>query len=200
MTFHTVVSRLAIIAALAGATACLAAPALAQEKVVAGGFDVGPGGFKGNFNPLAATSGFTWLNTYLEPLITYDAALSKIIGALASSHNVSADMKTYTFKLAPAKWHDGKLFTSGDAKFTLDLAKNEKSGSVFAARLRPIEGIETPDEQTLVLRLSAPTASILDTLTKVMMLPRHALSGITVEELAKHAYQQTILEHRQKKS
>lgn len=189
MTFHAFASRLALAAALA--TTCLAAPALAQEKTIVGGFDVGPGGLKGNFNPMAATAGFTWLNTYLEPLVIYDAALSKIVGALAASHSVSADMKTYTFKLAPAKWHDGAPFTSADAKFTLELAKNEKSGSIFAARLKPIETIEAPDEQTLVVKLASPTASILDTLTKVMMLPRHALSTIAVEDLPKHAWWST---------
>ncbi|WP_286084390.1 ABC transporter substrate-binding protein [Agrobacterium sp. FDAARGOS_525] len=52
---------------------------------------------------------------------------------------MSADQKVYTFKLADTKWHDGKPFTSKDVKFTIELAKNEKAGSVFAARLGAIE-------------------------------------------------------------
>ncbi len=93
---------------------------------MSGGFDVGPGGFQGNFNPLAATAGFTWLSIYYEPLITYDEKLQKVVGALASAYEVSPDQMTYTFKLADAKWHDGKPFTAKDAKFTMGLRRMRK--------------------------------------------------------------------------
>ena len=63
MTLKTTTRSLAL-AALLGATA-LTMPALAQDpSTITGGFDVGPGGFQGNFNPLAATSGLTWLSVY----------------------------------------------------------------------------------------------------------------------------------------
>ncbi len=86
---------------LGTALACLAlAPAFAQKSVISGGFDVGPGGFPGNFNPMAASAGFTWLSTYFEPLVVYDAKLEKLAPALATSWQVSPDKLTYTFKLA----------------------------------------------------------------------------------------------------
>jgi len=45
------------------ALACVTmTPAFAQKSVITGGFDVGPGGFPGNFNPMAASAGFTWLS------------------------------------------------------------------------------------------------------------------------------------------
>lgn len=125
---------------------------------MSGGFDVGPGGFQGNFNPLAATAGLTWLSLYFEPLVSYDEKLQKIVGVLASSYEVSPDQLTYTFKLADAKWHDGKAFTAKDAKFTVDLAANSKTGSVFAARFTLLSSVETPDDHTLVIKLSAPPA------------------------------------------
>ncbi|MBB4254969.1 ABC-type transport system substrate-binding protein [Rhizobium sp. BK008] len=122
-------SRLSAIA-LGAMLSTVAVPALvvsgaateAQAATLSGGFDVGPGGFQGNFNPLAATAGFTWLSIYYEPLVSYDEALQKVVGALASSYEVSPDQMTYTFKLADAKWHDGKPFTAKDAKFTIGLA------------------------------------------------------------------------------
>ena len=43
---------------LAGAAA-RGARAQPARNVMIGGFDVGPGGFPKNFNPLAATAGFT---------------------------------------------------------------------------------------------------------------------------------------------
>jgi len=70
-------SRLSAIA-LGAMLSTVAVPALvvsgaateAQAATLSGGFDVGPGGFQGNFNPLAATAGFTWLSIYYEPSTT----------------------------------------------------------------------------------------------------------------------------------
>jgi len=191
MKLRTFTSALALTAALL-ATSALTLPAAAQDAAtISGGFDVGPGGLQGNFNPLAATSGFTWLSTYFEPLVIYNADLSAVVGDLATSFEVSDDRLTYTFKLADTKWHDGEPFTAEDVKFTIDLATNDKTGSVFAARLGAIASVGTPDEHTVVITLSAPTASMTDTLTKLMMLPEHALEAIPAEELAKNAWWST---------
>lgn len=190
MKIRTMISALAVSTALLGGMSAMIAPAQAAGTIT-GGFDVGPGGFQGNFNPLAATSGFTWLVTYFEPLVIYDDKLDKIIGALADSYEISPDQKAYTFKLTDAKWHDGKPFTAKDVKFTLDLAKTDASGSVFGARLAAIESVETPDDKTVVVKLSAPTPAMLDTLTKVMMLPEHALAAIPADQLAKNAWWST---------
>jgi peptide/nickel transport system substrate-binding protein len=73
-------------------------------------------------------------------------------------------------------------------KFTIELAKNDKTGSVFAARLGNVVSVETPDERTAIVKLSQPTPSILDTLTKLMMLPEHALASIPADQLAKNAW------------
>jgi peptide/nickel transport system substrate-binding protein len=104
---------------------------------------------------------------------------------------VSGDQLTYTFKLNEAKWHDGKSFTAKDAKFTLELAKNAKTGSVLAARLTAVSSVEAKDDKTLVITLSAPSASLLDALTKVMMLPEHALTQIPPDQLAKSTWWST---------
>ena len=185
--------RLSVIA-LAAMLSTTTTPALVgsvQAATLSGGFDVGPGGFQGNFNPLAATAGFTWLSIYYEPLVTYDEKLEKVVGDLASSYEVSPDQTTYTFKLTDAKWHDGQAFTAKDAKFTIGLAMNAKTGSVLAARLQSISSVETPDEHTVVIKLSKPTGSFLDTMTKVMMLPEHALSSIPADQLAKSTWWST---------
>ncbi|MHA6689793.1 ABC transporter substrate-binding protein [Devosia sp. A449] len=172
------------IAALLGATA-LTLPAMAQDpSTITGGFDVGPGGFQGNFNPLAATSGLTWLSVYYEPLVIYNAELTQLEGALASEWSLSEDQTEVTFKLAEETWHDGEAFTSADVKFTLELAKNAAAGSVFAARLGKIDAVETPDDRTVVLKLSAPDTGLLSVLAQVMILPEHALSGIAPEAIA----------------
>lgn len=178
--------------AFAATTAMVATPALAQAgKTITGGFDVGPGGFQGNFNPMTATAGFTWLNTYFEPLVIYNSDLSKLVGALASEFTVGQDNLTYTFKLVDTKWHDGKPFTSADVKFTLELAKNAESGGLFAARLADVASIETPDQHTAIVKLSKPNSAFLSVLGYVMMLPQHALSQIPVAEIAKSSWWST---------
>lgn len=177
-------TRTISVAALLGATALTTVAAAQEQKTITGGFDVGPGGFQGNFNPLAATGGFTWLNVYFEPLVNYNADLTAIEGALATEYSVNTEKTEYTFKLAAETWHDGKPFTSKDVKFTVDLAKNGETGTVFAARLNAVSSVETPDERTAIIKLSRPDAGFLATLTKLMILPEHALAGTTPKELA----------------
>lgn len=179
-----------IAAALLGATV-LATSAFAQEKTITGAFDVGPGGFQGNFNPLAATSGFTWLSLYLEPLVIYNAELSEIVGALSSDWQISEDQLTYTFTLVEETFHDGEALTSEDVAFTIKLAQDGSTGSVFAARLAPIASVETPDERTVVITLSAPNVAFLDTLTKILILPQHALADVAPADLATSSWWST---------
>lgn len=140
---------------------------------------------------MTATAGFTWLNTYYEPLVIYNSDLTAIVGALASDFEVSSDSLSYTFRLVDATWHDGEPFTSEDVKFTLELAKNPESGGLFAARLADIASVETPDEHTAVVTLSKPNSAILSVLGYVMMLPEHALSEIPVAEIGKNAWWST---------
>lgn len=183
MQLRTIGRALAITGLMIGTTA-LTAPAFAQDKTITGGFDVGPGGFPKNFNPLAATGGFTWLKTYYEPLVIYNAELTALEGDLATDYTVSEDQLTYTFNLAEETWHDGEAFTSEDVKFTLELAKNSASGSVFAGRLGAIESIETPDERTAVVTLNQADGALLSILAQIMILPQHELGEIAPDSLA----------------
>ena len=187
MKYRMVASALALAVAML-APGAMTAVSAQEPSTITGGFDVGPGGFQGNFNPLAATGGFTWLSLYFEPLVINDAKLEAIVGALASSYEVNADKTAYTFKLADTTWHDGQPFTSADVKFTIDTAKNGATGTVFAARLGAIASVETPDAHTAVLKLSTPNAGLLATLTQLMMLPQHALKDIPADSLAKNPW------------
>lgn len=160
-------------------------------RTISGGFDVGPGGYPGNFNPLALTAGFTWMSLYFEPLVTYNAGLTALEGALAERWEAAPDHLSTTFHLAPAKWHDGQDFTSADVAFTIALAKDAASGSIFASRFGPVAAVETPDPRTVVIRLSRPYSALLDQLTRLLIVPQHALAPIPVAELPKNAWWST---------
>lgn len=176
-------------AALGVAAAGRAARAQARGNVLVGGFDVGPGGLQGNLNPLSATAGFQWLNLYYETLVLYDPKLERIGGALAREFSANADKTEYSFPLVTdAKWHDGQPFTSADVAFTMELAKDPRSGSIFGARFADVREVRTPDPHTVVMALSRPNASLPDLLTKLMILPRHALEGLPRDGLDRNAW------------
>lgn len=164
----------------------------AADKVLTGAFDVGPGGAPQLFNPLTNSAGYTWLNKYYSTLVLYDAGFKKISGDLASSWTIADGGKSYTFVLRDGvKWHDGTPFTSKDVKFSLNLANNPDTGSLFAAKFNNIKSIQTPNARTVILTLSKPNAALLDGLTGFMILPEHLLSKIAPKDLRTSAWWRT---------
>ncbi len=86
----------------------------------------------------------------------------KIIGDLAEKWEISKDGLTYTFRLRPnVHFHNGSILTSADVKATMERIKNPPEGVVgaWSHLLKTVERIETPDDLTVVFRLSRPTPS-----------------------------------------
>ena len=157
-----------------------------------GGFDVGPGGSPQGFNPITQGAGFMWLEKYFSKLVVYDVNFTKIQGELAESWEVSSDATKYTFKLRKGVlWHDGKPFTSEDAKFSLELFKNPESASPYQPKYTDITSIDTPDAQTMVINLSKPNAALLDAMTFVFMFPKHLIGTIAPKDLVKGEWWRT---------
>ena len=102
------------------------------------------------------------------------------VGDLATEIQQSPDGLTYTFKLRDGvKFHNGKAFTSADAKYTLEtLLKSDsrKANDFFegagAERKPLVKAIETPDPLTLVVRLNKPLTKFLSGLVAVGMMPQ----------------------------
>lgn len=89
----------------------------------------------------------------------------QIEGDLAKSWTLSPDKKTYTFVLHDGvKFHDGTPFTSADIKATYERLRNPTGGAVSnrKATFSDIEAIETPNPTTVVFKLKAVNASMLD--------------------------------------
>jgi len=88
----------------------------------------------------------------------------KIIGDLAESWTVSKDGLAYTFKIRQnVKFHDGSTLTSADIKASYDRIRNPQPGvkSLRKAAYDDIASIDTPDAQTVVVKLKKPNASML---------------------------------------
>ena len=83
---------------------------------------------------------------------------------LATKWSVSPDAKTYSFTLRDGlKFSDGSPITARDVKFSLERLRDRKD-SVMASMYKIVSKIETPDDKTVVITLSEPSAPFLSTL------------------------------------
>ncbi len=102
------------------------------------------------------------------------------VGELASDIKRSDDNVTFTFTLRDGvKFHDGRPFTSADAKYTLDLVFSStfaKSASFYegtgAERKSYIKSVEAPDARTLVVTTTKPWTGLLPNLVPVAIIPK----------------------------
>lgn len=103
------------------------------------------------------------------------------VGELAKDIKVGDDHLTVTFALNDdIKFHNGKAFTSADAKYTLDAlfeAKGYKASAFFdTVNGQPephITGMETPDPKTLVIKVRRPALvnQLLANLVAIPVIP-----------------------------
>jgi peptide/nickel transport system substrate-binding protein len=111
-------------------------------------------------------------------LLTYGFDL-KPIPNLAESYDISADGKTYTFKLRKGvKWHDGKPFSADDVvfSFTKLLPEVNPRARINFAR---VDKVTAPDANTVVLQLKQPFPPFIyafDVAT-APILPKHVYDG-----------------------
>src|SRR5918992_1067315 len=97
------------------------------------------------------------------------------VGELASDIKRSDDGLTFTFTLRDGvKFHDGRAFSSADAKYTLDLVLSStfaKSASFYegtgADRQSYVKSIDAPDPKTLVVTLAKPWVGLLSNLVAI---------------------------------
>lgn len=80
---------------------------------------------------------------------------------LVDSTTVSDDGLTYTFKLKPGvTFHSGDPLTAADVKYSIERVTAEASKSSRKKSLSTITAIDTPDDQTVVITLSARSISL----------------------------------------
>lgn len=109
-------------------------------------------------------------------LVQYDAT-GEVVPALASSWEEEA-AQTFTFHLRPGlTFHDGSALTSADVKASLEYMADPAHSAKLYTAAAGIASIETPDDVTVVVRLSAPDAAFLSFLADVSgaILPSETL-------------------------
>src|ERR1700738_1724320 len=72
------------------------------------------------------------------------------------------DGVTYVFHLRPGvKFHDGRVLTSADVKYTFDSILNRSVMSPKRGSLNLIKSVDTPDTATVIFHLSEPDSGFL---------------------------------------
>ncbi|KAA2235200.1 ABC transporter substrate-binding protein [Salinarimonas soli] len=111
-----------------------------------------------------------------DKLFDIDAKLN-IVPQLALSHETSADGREVTIKLRPnVRFHDGEPMDAKAVKFSLDRHLGMQ-GSFRRSELSVVDAIEVVDPTTVRLKLKAPFAPLLATLTDragMMVSPKAA--------------------------
>ncbi|MGQ9368118.1 ABC transporter substrate-binding protein [Azospirillum sp. ST 5-10] len=148
-------------AALAALVALAGGPAAAEpRKDLVVGMHLEPPHLDPTAGAAGAIDEVVYANVF-EPLLRVDAD-GQLVYALAQEWSVSEDGLAYTFRLRPgARFHDGTTADSGDVKFTFDRARGPDSVNAQKGYFASIDAVETPDPQTVVVRLKRPDGLFL---------------------------------------
>ena len=168
-----------LISAVAALALLATAPmALAQSPKQGGAATIT---FNNDLTTLDPHVGYDWQNwsvikSIFDGLMDYKPGTTELEPDLAESYTVSDDGLTYTFKLRDGvTFHNGRVMTSADVKYSFERAVNPATQSpgggyfgmiagyddVAGGKATALSGIETPDDKTVVFKLTRPDATFL---------------------------------------
>ncbi|HUQ37134.1 MAG TPA: ABC transporter substrate-binding protein [Aestuariivirga sp.] len=137
--------------------------------------------FNNDLTTLDPQVGYDWQNwsvikSIFDGLMDYKPGTTELEPDLAESYTVSDDGLSYTFKLRDGvKFHNGRVMTSADVKYSFDRAVSPATQSpgggyfgmiagydeVAGGKATTLSGIETPDDKTVIFKLTRPDATFL---------------------------------------
>jgi peptide/nickel transport system substrate-binding protein len=121
-------------------------------------------------------------------LARYDDALQPT-PYYARAWTWSPDRRALRLRLASGlRWHDGLPTTAHDVRFTLDAVRDPDTGSPRFAELADVEGVDAPDDSTVVVRFVRPQAQFPLVLCEQPIAPAHRFEGIPRSELRRAAF------------
>jgi peptide/nickel transport system substrate-binding protein len=101
----------------------------------------------------------------------------------------SAGHRELTFALEPSlRWHDGRPTTSRDVIFTLEAARDPRTGYPRYADLSGINHVRAPDDSTVVIAFDPPPPDFPAVLCELPILPEHLLGSIPHAEMRRAAF------------
>jgi peptide/nickel transport system substrate-binding protein len=117
------------------------------------------------YSPTIDPQSLEVLDSWFQYLVEPSADGSTLVPTLASSYQISADKKTYTFTLrAGVKFSNGSPMTAADVIYSLQQAFYQK-GSQINFLAPKIASITSPDASTVVVKLNSPWPYLLPDLS-----------------------------------
>lgn len=90
---------------------------------------------------------------------------------LAESWEIAEDGLSWTFKLRQnVKFHNGRVLTADDVKFSLDRVRDPEQGSNLANVLKPVAQVDVVDPATVKITTSEPYAALAAALCPVAIV------------------------------
>lgn len=140
--------------------------------------------YKDDIATLDPAIGYDWQNwsmikSLFSRLMDYTPGTADLVPSLAESFEIAPDGQTYTFKIRKGvKFSNGREVVASDVKYSIERAVNPKTQGPGAGFFGPIvgfddfsagkgdglPGIETPDDHTVVFKLTRPDATFLHVL------------------------------------
>jgi len=129
------------------------------------------------------------MNALIFNGLTRYNAKRQVVPDLATSWDISADGRVYTFHLRHGvKWHDGVPFSAADVAFTLTAIQNPDSRSPLASSWQGVK-TDTRSNDVVIFTLPTPLTSFLDS-TTLPIVPRHLLESVDPSQLREAAFNQ----------
>lgn len=165
----------AILTAAFAAMALGAAPAAAKDTITLG-VAVEPPHLDPSSHVAGTIREIVYANVFEGLMLTDETG--KEYPALAETVEASADGRTYTFTLRKGvTFHDGTPFDASIVKFSLDRARGPDSVNAGKRLFEPIDTIETPAADRVVVTLKRPVGAFLYHLGSadaIMVAPKSA--------------------------
>jgi peptide/nickel transport system substrate-binding protein len=174
----------AVVALAVGGAAALAA--CAPETATRTVLRVGSLTDIDSLNPFTAfsTQSYDVFQLMYDKLMDYDAQL-KVVPALATAVDKSADGKTFTYTVrSGVTWHDGTPFTADDVVFTFLLIRDNDYGS-FGAYFKDLTDVSKVGDDKVKLTYSNPQTLEPGVITPIA--PKHLWEPVSKDDLPKFA-------------
>jgi peptide/nickel transport system substrate-binding protein len=110
------------------------------------------------------------VNSHMFDSLVMNDEASRSVPGLAESWSRSDDL-SWRFVLRPATFSDGSAFTAADAIASLERASQVSSAGSLRTYTRSIGAMSAPDPRTLLVRTKAPDPLLLNSLSRIRIIP-----------------------------
>jgi peptide/nickel transport system substrate-binding protein len=168
-----------------GAVACTSSPERGDTVVIASGADLESANPLVTLHPLARQ---VQRYALFVTLTRYDDTLDPV-PYFARSWSWSRDRRALQMRLASGlRWHDGRVTTARDVKFTIEAVRDPLTGSPRFGEFVDVTRVDAPNDTSLVLHFARPQSQFPLVLCEQPIAPAHLLENVPRSELRRVAF------------